>query len=178
MAASKSKTASSSSDTREVAVDVASLPGMKVADLRELAKSLGLQLNSRAVKSVLVEEITAVLTRSAAQPTAESAATPKEPKAAENVAEAHDEEAVEDDLDETLATPDEPEDMSEDEEDLDEDLEDDDLDESEDDEVDDEGDDEDDEADSDSEDQSVVITAAGAKPSKGAFVVKDSDDTD
>uniref|UniRef100_UPI0035B5BA31 RNA polymerase sigma factor n=1 Tax=Trueperella pyogenes TaxID=1661 RepID=UPI0035B5BA31 len=176
--ASKSKTASSSSDTREVAVDVASLPGMKVADLRELAKSLGLQLNSRAVKSVLVEEITAVLTGSAAQPTAESAATPKEPKAAENVAEAHDEEAVEDDLDETLATPDEPEDMSEDEEDLDEDLEDDDLDESEDDEVDDEGDDEDDEADSDSEDQSVVITAAGAKPSKGAFVVKDSDDTD
>ncbi|WP_460997870.1 RNA polymerase sigma factor [Trueperella pyogenes] len=179
MAASKSKTASSSSDTREVAVDVASLPGMKVADLRELAKSLGLQLNSRAVKSVLVEEITAVLTGSAAQPTAGSAATPKEPKAAENVAEAHDEEAVEDDLDETLATPDEPEDMSEDEEDLDEDLEDDDLDESEDDEVDDEGDDEDDdEADSDSEDQSVVITAAGAKPSKGAFVVKDSDDTD
>ncbi|WZJ68133.1 RNA polymerase sigma factor [Trueperella pyogenes] len=156
MAASKSKTASSSSDTREVAVDVASLPGMKVADLRELAKSLGLQLNSRAVKSVLVEEITAVLTRSAAQPSAESAATSKEPKAAENVAEAHDEEAVEDDLDETLATPDE----------------------SEDDEVDDEGDDEDDEADSDSEDQSVVITAAGAKPSKGAFVVKDSDDTD
>ncbi|WP_406714292.1 RNA polymerase sigma factor [Trueperella pyogenes] len=156
VAASKSKTASSSSDTREVAVDVASLPGMKVADLRELAKSLGLQLNSRAVKSVLVEEITAVLTRSAAQPSAESAATSKEPKAAENVAEAHDEEAVEDDLDETLATPDE----------------------SEDDEVDDEGDDEDDEADSDSEDQSVVITAAGAKPSKGAFVVKDSDDTD
>ncbi|QOR46632.1 RNA polymerase sigma factor [Trueperella pecoris] len=82
----------------------------------------------------------------------------------------------------TPATPDEPEDLDdEDLEEDDEDLEEDDEDLDDDSQSDDEAEDEDsDDEDSDDEDddKSVVITASAGKSSKGAFVVKDSDDTD
>lgn len=57
MTASMTKTSTSSSSPQKVKVDARSLPGMKVPELRELAKDLGLNINSRAVKAVLVDEI-------------------------------------------------------------------------------------------------------------------------
>ena len=238
VAASKSQAVTPSS-TREVSVDVAALPGMKVAELRALAKELGLQLNSRAVKAELVEAITAAApgkvagtdgpakaeTPAKKAPAAKQAAK----KEASAKATAADEQATqpapaelsklkvgelrekatelgvespsklrkaelveailaaapakaavepkvedEDEPEESPASPDEPET----DEELDEDLDDEDLDELELDDDLDEDSGEDEEGEDESADQSVVITAEAAKTSKGAFVVKDSDDTD
>lgn len=251
VAASKSQAVTPSSASGEVSVDVAALPEMKVAELRTLAKELGLHLNSRAVKAVLIEAISEAVSavgaatakdkaskqaepaakaapakktqtaakEAAAKPAAEEkgagegalneltvgelrtkaselglsrvskmrkaelieailAATPAAAPAAPAVPQ------EEDDLDKSPATPDEPE---MDEEDLDDQLDDhleldDDLDaDDEEDSADEDSEDDEDEDESDAEDsadQSVVITANAAKSSRGAFVVKDSDDTD
>nr|WP_255315668.1 RNA polymerase sigma factor [Trueperella pecoris] len=210
-------------------VDVASLPGMKVSELRDIAQSLGLGVNSRAVKATLIDAISVALSERASDGADVKVSGDSAPvneaelkklkvdelrkKAAElggdgaglkkaelvelivrisagegkdggepakALPDADSDESDTEDV--TPATPDEPEDL--DDEDLDEDdedLEEDDEDLDDDSESDDEAEDEDsDDEDSDDEDdeKSVVITASPSKSSKGAFVVKDSDDTD
>nr|WP_255315495.1 RNA polymerase sigma factor [Trueperella pecoris] len=230
MAASKSKTASLPSKAdAEVMVDVASLPGMKVSELRDIAQSLGLDVNSRAVKATLIDAISVALSERASDGADVKVSGDSAPvneaelkklkvdelreKAAEiggdgtglkkaelvelivrlSAGEGKDggepskalpdvdgDESDAEDV--TPATPDEPEDLDdEDLEEDDEDLEEDDEDLDDDSQSDDEAEDEDsDDEDSDDEDddKSVVITASAGKSSKGAFVVKDSDDTD
>nr|WP_246462441.1 RNA polymerase sigma factor [Trueperella pecoris] len=210
-------------------VDVASLPGMKVSELRDIAQSLGLDVNSRAVKATLIDAISVALSERASDGADVKVSGDSAPvneaelkklkvdelreKAAEiggdgtglkkaelvelivrlSTGEGKDgggpskalpdvdgDESDAEDV--TPATPDEPEDLDdEDLEEDDEDLEEDDEDLDDDSQSDDEAEDEDsDDEDSDDEDddKSVVITASAGKSSKGAFVVKDSDDTD
>lgn len=243
MTASMTKTSTSSSSPQKVKVDARSLPGMKVPELRELAKDLGLNINSRAVKAVLVDEISQAIEASggavqgeraepkdapakaggpAARKNADSApatkATPVTKSAssagltdaslkklkvpelrtkaqelgADRISGLRKQDLIDlvlklssagtpegtsaDDIDDD-STPETPDD----EEDL-EDAEDSDVDEADSEDSSDSADSSDeadaDDEDEDDENEKSVIVTASTKRSKGAFVVKDSDETD
>ncbi|WP_307683400.1 RNA polymerase sigma factor [Trueperella bonasi] len=152
----------------------AELNKFKVAELRDRAKNLGADKISGLRKQDLVSLVLELQSSN-------SAASSEE---VSDNADVSAPEIVENDEDDDLETPDEPDDLDDEDLELDEDL-DDDLDE---DDLDDEEElDEDSEASADEaeedeeededEEKSVIVTASN-KDSKGAFVVKDSDDTD
>ena len=159
----------------EASADVteAELKALKVGELRDKAKDLRADKISGLRKQDLIDLIIKLAGTTAA-PASATADKPASNTAKPTEAVDEDEiDSADEDEDSTPATPDDPEDLEDEDMDLDEDLDD----SSDSAESSDEAEDEDADEDDEDGEKSVIVTASN-KESKGAFVVKDSDDTD
>ncbi|MFY9262884.1 MAG: RNA polymerase sigma factor [Arcanobacterium sp.] len=176
---SSSSTASATSaaaNSGAQAYDGASLKKLKVPELKGLAKSIGVHIPSKFRKAEIIEAIVAANPATTEKaPVAEKAVPEKEKTTAKKVVEEPvDDEQLDDLAEDSATTPDEPEDLDDEDLDDEEDL---DVDDIEDDE-DDEDDEEDVEESAETADEAEEEKEVADKKKTGAFVVRDSDETD